>query len=496
MHKICAIQAKDSIAELLDPCLYEILKDYISKSSVASIYEDESHNLILKPDEVIVKIETTKQEDNLPAPFFDFNNSEHIVIKSEPMMEEEENVNLHKSKNDNFEMTAENFSFDQNDNSEMDVCENRSSADSGSDSDSDFDADGIEQHTQITNPNLVKGVEFILNESAYISEDKKNNGKIKKAFAQKLARARGEAYVNHKGELKPAKKMKEPCSCRAKCNEKISDEDRMKNFKNYYDLADIILQKRFVHLHRDSIPKQTCRLRYERRVRNRATGISAYYLDKFNEVGEVIDKVRVCTTMFSNTLDISSRTLQHTNRQISTGVVKRKDAEIKLHERSVLAREYARKITFYHLDRPKNINAIYAEYLQECQSKNIDPLKKRTFADVLSKGSEDAFLRIDNRIKYHCDYCKQYRLLDKDEQVKKEAEYREHARGSKTCWDRYRQNRNKKQQRERKLKEKQLHQQLQQQHQQQLPQQQKQQLQHQQLQNEFQQPPQNHLNFL
>lgn len=53
---------------------------------------------------------------------------------------------------------------------------------------------------------------------------------------RKVARANGTEYVTKKGVVVSAKSLKPPCSCRRKCFEKFSEEERLYLFQDFYKL--------------------------------------------------------------------------------------------------------------------------------------------------------------------------------------------------------------------------------------------------------------------
>ncbi|XP_049778255.1 uncharacterized protein LOC126175481 [Schistocerca cancellata] len=67
---------------------------------------------------------------------------------------------------------------------------------------------------------------------------------------QKKLRDFGKEYISRSGRLVPAKIQPDVlCSCPQRCNEKISTEDRMKLFSEFYKLGDQIRQNEFLRAH-------------------------------------------------------------------------------------------------------------------------------------------------------------------------------------------------------------------------------------------------------
>ncbi|XP_050534865.1 uncharacterized protein LOC126901948 [Daktulosphaira vitifoliae] len=53
---------------------------------------------------------------------------------------------------------------------------------------------------------------------------------------EKSKKTKGEEYVNTKGQLVAKNTLQPPCSCRLKCSEKFTHEQRENIFKNFYNL--------------------------------------------------------------------------------------------------------------------------------------------------------------------------------------------------------------------------------------------------------------------
>lgn len=121
---------------------------------------------------------------------------------------------------------------------------------------------------------------------------------------RKIAKNMGKSYVTTSGKIVEAKRIKPDCGskCRMQCNTRITDETRMKNFNEFYGLADIELQRKFILDHIQIFePKKNTK---DVSVRTRSIQ-RIFFLDGEKE-GEM---VQVCKKNFLNTLVISSQIL-------------------------------------------------------------------------------------------------------------------------------------------------------------------------------------------
>ena len=128
---------------------------------------------------------------------------------------------------------------------------------------------------------------------------------------RKLAKNTGQSYVASNGKFVEAKTMKNACgaSCRMKCSEKVGEENRLRNFDHFYELADIARQRKFLFDHtktyapnRTKIPKNPQKLRAVQRN---------YFLD----IDDSTKTLQVCKLMFLNTFTISSQMIDTLHRK-------------------------------------------------------------------------------------------------------------------------------------------------------------------------------------
>lgn len=60
------------------------------------------------------------------------------------------------------------------------------------------------------------------------------------AAVQKKLRSHGQQYRSVKGNIVPARKLGLPCNCRKNCGARISENNRLTNFKNYWQLEMLV----------------------------------------------------------------------------------------------------------------------------------------------------------------------------------------------------------------------------------------------------------------
>lgn len=117
---------------------------------------------------------------------------------------------------------------------------------------------------------------------------------------QKKLRNAGQRYRSSKGYIVEARSMAGPCTCRQECATKVNEKNRLMNFSNYWSLDDIGKKRKFIIDH--------IRLERPMRAMTKSRALSRlilHFLDVMNSDG-TIEQMKVCKTMFLNTLDISN----------------------------------------------------------------------------------------------------------------------------------------------------------------------------------------------
>ncbi|KAL4711632.1 hypothetical protein ACJJTC_011340 [Scirpophaga incertulas] len=111
----------------------------------------------------------------------------------------------------------------------------------------------------------------------------------------------GQEFVNKKGKVIEKKQLKDPCSekCRLKCREKITHEDRLRIFNYFWQLGYKQRHWEFVIKYTKKCPKR--RQTTEITKHNRQNTFQYFLLDAEKKA------VKVCKTMFLNTISLSER---------------------------------------------------------------------------------------------------------------------------------------------------------------------------------------------
>lgn len=123
---------------------------------------------------------------------------------------------------------------------------------------------------------------------------------------QKELRNAGKRYRSAKGYIVEARSMAAPCSCRQECASKVNEKNRLMNFSSYWNLGDVAKKRKFIFDH--------IKLERPMRAMKKARALSRlilHFLDVMNSDGS-IEQIKVCKTMFLNTLDISNTVITTT----------------------------------------------------------------------------------------------------------------------------------------------------------------------------------------
>lgn len=215
--------------------------------------------------------------------------------------------------------------------------------------------------------------------------------------------------------------MKDTCKkCRFKCGEKLSEDERMEIFNGYYKLADYALQREFICCHTIRKPKL--------RVTNTATTsrrtFSVTYFLPHNA-----DKIRVCKTMFLNTLGINKGVVDITMAKRSSLNVFEGDKRgkhvkacypssvvqnVKSHIQSfpVVPSHYCReKTNRKYLDSSLNITQMYRLYGEFCDNHGEQKVSASMYRKIFN---ENFNLGFHNPKKDQCRVCNYYDNADNE----------------------------------------------------------------------------------
>ncbi|XP_055705258.1 uncharacterized protein LOC129803000 [Phlebotomus papatasi] len=272
----------------------------------------------------------------------------------------------------------------------------------------------------------------------------------------KMARNAGQEYTRYNKRY-DAREIGTPCpqSCRLKCSERLTENDRLNNFKNFYALKDINYQRQFLSIHCTEFSKQSTKLMFQE-SRRRYSRI--YRLPNIDG-----DLIKVCATMFRSTLAITSQVvetaLQKTNLITKIlapdyrGKFKRNISEedkvtsdsVRKHINSIprLPAHYCRQdSTREIIDGRLNVSkmhGLYTEWLND-QNESCAPASERKYRDIFNQEFNISFR---NPKKDQCYECVTYESLSPEEQKEKKQKHDEHlfnkqkARELKKCDTKY-----------------------------------------------------------
>lgn len=250
---------------------------------------------------------------------------------------------------------------------------------------------------------------------------------------RKTLRNSGQSYLNSSGKVVEARKMKESCgtTCRSKCMTKITEDDRLHNFKTFWDLGDVVKQRRFIYMHIvSSEPKR-------RRAQNtNRTLTHNFFLDAKDEQGNY-QAVQVCKKLFKNTLVVSTQVIQGVVRKyaIEGFVDTRGKFERKLTEGQILAQEQVKQFPFFYIEQSMTKVQCYQMYLDECAKKGVQPVRESNYRVIFDKQNQSSFLKTE---KVSCKDCHRFYRATDEERLKLQAEHDIHVgrSGNKKCRDR------------------------------------------------------------
>lgn len=122
---------------------------------------------------------------------------------------------------------------------------------------------------------------------------------------RKQAKNAGQSYIASNGKCVNAKQMKDSCGdkCRIKCSNRMTNEQRKRNFDRFYAMADIEKQRKFLFDHMRSYEPKKLKLN-QNSLKSRSVQRN-YFLDVEKESSLI--EVQVCRQMFLNTFSISSQ---------------------------------------------------------------------------------------------------------------------------------------------------------------------------------------------
>lgn len=268
-----------------------------------------------------------------------------------------------------------------------------------------------------------------------------------KNFNKRL-RNSGESYIglstqNDGGTKKkvktqrPQKELQPPCGqkCKLKCSEKITNEIRLKIFKEYWGLKDLEKQRQYI-----SSNMQTVNPRYKySNVASPRKPNNAYYF--------IVDdkNVRVCKIFFMATLSINNRVIQtiikkqkvcesgkivevdkrgkHNNHYQVDQAIKN---EIREHIKSIprIDSHYCRATTSKeYIEGSKTLSDLHRDYLKICEEKKSPAANYHMYRKIFEEEFNIAFYVPK---KDQCELCLQFKNRTEEEKVSLIEKYESH----------------------------------------------------------------------
>ncbi|VEN62401.1 unnamed protein product, partial [Callosobruchus maculatus] len=251
---------------------------------------------------------------------------------------------------------------------------------------------------------------------------------------RKLKRAAGEEYISKKKKRVPPRKIKDACksTCKLKCSQVFTNEDREKIFKQYWSAtADNNVKRQFVA---SSITVQPIQRRRERTgQKNRDRSLLYHFLKNDRTI-------RVCKVFFLNTLCISQTCVETAlAKRCSEGGVVTEDFRGKHPPPNKICDEVRQKIREHilrfpteeshyrrensskkYLDSSLSIAKMYELYVEDSQEQNIPPdqiAKMWLYNEIFNKEFNYSFKKPYNDT---CDSCDNYLIQLRDASTNEE----------------------------------------------------------------------------
>lgn len=242
------------------------------------------------------------------------------------------------------------------------------------------------------------------------------------------------------------RKVKDPCACRLKCSNKISEENRTKIFSDYWGLSDLNRQRDYISKYVICQKKARSRKRNvterqeedsENEESSRRNFSFVYHLPLDNL------RVKVCKTFFLHTLSISAQTVRTVFNKLGSSGVVSEDKRGKACKNSMLDESVKQSIRDHincfqtvesHYCRPKssrlflpptlNICKMYHLYEEYCEDNGI-PQKatESMYRTVFNTEFNMSFFQPKKDL---CDVCHRYENGSTDEKISMDDEYQLH----------------------------------------------------------------------
>ena len=270
---------------------------------------------------------------------------------------------------------------------------------------------------------------------------RKRNRQLSKQEIRKRKRNSGEKYeTSHQNEDVPEKRMrlersmKPPCSCKQKCIEKVSEEDRQDLFATFWNFGDLGRQQQFVVNNITLSAVKRRRIREPENTALKRKERKATYVYHFRGV-------QVCKKMFLNTLDIADYFVSSSFSKVSEGNVVLPDNRGK-HKSNILDPQVRDSIIehiksfpimeshYVRADTQKqyfesnlNLSKLYELYVEKMAGTSLKVASKSSYTNIFNHSFNIGFHKPK---KDRCSKCIEFEMANGDEKTKMLPEYELH----------------------------------------------------------------------
>ena len=261
---------------------------------------------------------------------------------------------------------------------------------------------------------------FITPEKKILTRKRKATPQNWKRNIRKQLRLSGEQYVSTDGKIVPAKSLQQVnCNtCRLKCQNKMTDEQRQKIFNSFWALAHYERQKDFVCARIEEKSTKTHVNEAGNIESKRKQVTRKFYFD--------IDgaRLQVCKTFFLKTLSVGKAYINHAMKNKEEGHFSGKDLRGQTEPHNKIGKEaidhvqlhidsfprvdghYVRKETNRQYLGPElNLSKMYELYVEKCKLERSQPVKLSKYRQIFN---ENYNLSFHVPKKDQCNTCNTY----------------------------------------------------------------------------------------
>ncbi|XP_073956134.1 uncharacterized protein [Choristoneura fumiferana] len=260
------------------------------------------------------------------------------------------------------------------------------------------------------------------------SKKRKRNVSNWSDVKRKVLKNKGKAFINRAGNVVEQKVLGPPCICRYKCFEKLTPANRQQIFSKFWAISS--KEKQWLFVVNNSTKQKKTRCLNREGPNNRQFTIT-YFLPLIlsDNVGST-DKIKVCKTMFLNTIGMSGKIIKTAWEKYDGGAVMAEDqrGRHQKHKRIIvdemktsvcdhvkafepIESHYLReKTTKLYLDGSLSISRMFTMYKDWVDSEKypIQAKTERQYRDIVNENFNLGFFCPK---KDQCDQCHTYRNI-------------------------------------------------------------------------------------